>query len=172
MIRKVLIALGITFLIGLVGVALAGFLSQPDYKSEMTRTYALPVDDIWRHLTDIATLPERRPEVKEVIFLPPGDDGLPRWKELINAGGILICEMVARQEKKSVSIRVVYPKFNYTQTTDYILEAVDSEHTKVTIRTQSRIENSAIRAMMVISGRDTALKQEHRLLMTLVKPVQ
>jgi uncharacterized protein YndB with AHSA1/START domain len=73
--------------LGIVVVAVAlliiaiGLMLPRDHTATRTADTSVPPDTVWAVITDVASYPRWRPDVKRVEILPPVD-GRPSWREI------------------------------------------------------------------------------------------
>ena len=149
---------GIIALLFLIFVII-GILAPRSHEGKVSATYDNSPEEIWRILSDIESLPDRRREIVDIEILEPSADGFKRWKELTDMRGYAIFEMLAEVENELIEISMTESTFGITGTWKYEIQEIDSS-TTVTITENSTTCKILVRSMLTIAGRNATLKQE------------
>ena len=110
-----------------------------------------------------AGTPEQTLEyLAKVDGLDIGKDGKKKWHQTTANGASIDYQIVSENAHQSLSINVKSASFGMTATWNYSLSSVTDNVTEVDIQETLTVKNEWIRGLMVLTGRDSQLKQEHR----------
>ena len=154
--RIALIVVGVLALLIIVMLGIGALLPVDHIASSRATFKAAPVD-VWHALTDVATFPEWRSDVKSVELLP-AEAGHKRWREHGSNGVITFVEQSAIAPSKLVT-RIADEKLPFGGTWSYDLTPAGSG-TTVTIREDGSVRNPFFRFMSrFIFGHHATQKQ-------------
>jgi len=158
MIRKLALTLvGLVLFLMTVFIAI-GALSPSAYQGTRTIQLNASPDRVWKELTDLQSLPQKRREVIGIEILESRAGSPWKWKELTDMGGHLTFEKVEEIPMKKLSVRMIESSFGMSGTWTYELEG--KEMTRLTITEESSIKSIPVRAVMTLAGRDGNLEKE------------
>ncbi len=84
---------GLLLLLMTVFIAIGGFSSSL-YQGSKTIQLDAPPERVWKELTDLSSLPQKRREVVGVEILESRGGSPWKWKELTDMGGSVVFEKV------------------------------------------------------------------------------
>jgi hypothetical protein len=161
-IQRLLIAITVAIALGAAGIFIVGTKSNPDYLNSRTETYAASQAQIWSFLTRVENQPQKRGQVKKIELLEGSESGNKRWREYTAAGAHIDYEIASQNPNSFLSVTMVSETFGMIATWNYAITPVTRNVTQVRIVELSRVENPWVRGLMILSGRGTGIKQEHR----------
>ncbi len=132
--------------VGLVGVvALVGALLPRGHTASRTGQFRQPPDSVWRVITDFASAPAWRPDVRAVERLPDRD-GHAVWQETDKHGQRLPLEVLEFVPPRRLVMRIADPKLPFGGTWTYeIGPAAGDEGSTLTITEDGEIYNPIFR---------------------------
>lgn len=158
MIRKIALTIvGAMLLLMTVFIAI-GALSPSAYQGTRTVQLSASPERVWKELTDLQSLPQKRREVIGVEILESRGTSPWKWKELTDMGGHITFEKIEEVPQKKLSLRMIESSFGMSGTWTYELEG--SEMTRLTITEESSIKSIPVRAVMTLAGREGNLEKE------------
>jgi hypothetical protein len=134
-IKKFIVVLVATIFVCLLGIWVVGAISQPTYHIAKEARYAGTQDQVWAF---ISQEPTANPSTK------------------------MNYKVTSSNPSQYLAIAVQSPNFDITAQWEYRLASVSTNVTSVDISQTLTINNSWIRGVMVLTGRGSQLKQEHR----------
>lgn len=163
--KWVSIVSGSFFTIIFIILIIFGLKTQSHFKGSLTKEYKQNPAEIWAILSDLEHLPQRRPEVVSVIITDYSNGHPWKWKEEMDLGGFIKFEAIEWRENKKLELKMNMDEgiFLMEGVYTYILEP-SGTNTKVTVIEDSTLNNFFTKAMYGIAGRDSMLKEEHRIL--------
>ena len=161
MAKKVLvITLGlIAILLGLI--FLVGTVTPSTFKIHRSGKYHASQQRIWAYLTS-PTQPSKSEQVALVSLSKDPTTGLPRWKTLMNHNEFVTYRIVSENPTQFVSIEIESHSISMNSPWNYTIRSITANLTEVSVEQMSRVPNRWIRGIMVITGKETLLKNEHR----------
>jgi uncharacterized protein YndB with AHSA1/START domain len=144
LVRAVLIALSLPFLLTGVGLAIGAFLPR-DHVVSAAASYAVPPDSVWSVITDFPRVPQWRPEVVR-MERGPDRDGHAVWLEVGSNGGVVPYEVTASDAPRLLSLRIADPDLPFGGTWDYAL-APQREGTRLIVTERGSIKNPLFRTL-------------------------
>lgn len=160
--KRFVIAITLTFSAAILGIGVLGHFSTPTYRDAKAARYVGTPEEILDYLTKVEDLPSKRGEVKKVEVLDIGPGGKKRWRQTTANGAHIDYQIVSENAQQFLSINVKSASFGMTATWNYILSGVTTNVTEVNIEETLSVKNQWIRGIMVLTGRNSQLKQEHR----------
>ncbi len=162
MIKRIFFVITATIAIAAYAIWFIGWSSSETYIQTRTETYAAGQSQVWTFLTEVEKLPEKRNEIKKVELLEVDADGKKRWREYTSTGAHIDYRIASENAPQFLSVNMVSESFGMTATWNYSLSTTSPNVTQVKIVEISSVVNPWVRGLMVLSGRGTGLKQEHR----------
>ncbi|MGH7568463.1 MAG: SRPBCC family protein [Gemmatimonadales bacterium] len=130
--------------VGLVGVvALGGALLPRGHTARHTGRFRQPPDSVWRAITDFASAPSWRADVRAVERLPDRD-GHPVWQETDKHGQRLPLEVLEFAPPRRLVLRIADPKLPFGGTWTYEISPV-AAGSSLTITEDGEIYNPIFR---------------------------
>ncbi len=160
--KRFAIVIFLTFTTGILAIGLLGHFSTVTYTASKAARYAGTPEQILGYLTQPEERPSKHGEVKKVEVLDLGKDGKKRWRQTTANGARIEYQIVSENAHQSLSINVKSASFGMTANWNYILSSVTDNVTEVNIQETLTVKNEWVRGLMVLTGRDSQLKQEHR----------
>ncbi|NBV84627.1 hypothetical protein EBR57_11025 [bacterium] len=160
--KRFLIAITLTFTGATLGIWLVGYLNSPEYTASKAARYVGTPDQIVAYLSEVDTGPSRRGEVAETTSILGTSDGTTQWDQTTTNGAKINYHLVSENVSKKLTVGVTSASFGMTVTWNYTITPVSETVSEVNIEELLHIQNSWIRGIMVVTGRDAQLKQEHR----------
>lgn len=148
-IKRFVIVITLTFATGILGIALLGHFNDTTYHASKAARYAGTPEQILEYLA-------------KVDGLDIGKDGKKKWHQTTANGASIDYQIVSENAHQSLLINVKSASFGMTATWNYSLSSVTDNVTEVDIQETLTVKNEWIRGLMVLTGRDSQLKQEHR----------
>ncbi|WP_411824383.1 hypothetical protein [Leptospira sp. 'Mane'] len=148
-------------LILFVGLFLGiGFFQNPKFEETKTEVIDASKEEIWKYITDINDLPNRRKEVLKVEVLEKDDTTIPKlWKEHTDMGGYMTFGRGETIPNQKIEIILVESSFRMKGTWIYEIAEVNG-YNKLSITEKSEIGSPVVRGAYFLAGRDSTLKQE------------
>ncbi|BDA80518.1 polyketide cyclase [Leptospira kobayashii] len=157
---KFSIALSLILLL-LVGLFLGiGFFQNPKFEGTKSEAIGASKEEIWKYITDINDLPNRRKEVLKVEVLEKDDTTIPKlWKEHTDMGGYMTFERGETIPNKKIEIILADSSFKMRGSWTYEISEANG-YSKLSITERSEINSPVVRGAYFLAGRDSTLKQE------------
>lgn len=156
--------IGILLLLSISFLSL-GFFAKKDFKGEIIFEVDASVQQVWKLLNDIESLPKRRKEITKIEAIDHNPAvGYTKWKEYTDMGGHIIFEVLEKNPPNRLVLSMRKSTFGMKGIWVYQLEYLNENRTIVTISESSVIENYLLRCLFSLIGRDANLKQEEKLI--------
>jgi len=159
---KFAIAISATFTTAISGVGVIGYLNSPQYRDTKAARYVGTPDQIVSYLTEFDTGPSRRGEIKTSQPASVTENGNKRWDQTTANGAKLHYDLVSENTSQRLAVVVQSASFGMTVTWNYTITPVSPTVSEVNIEELLHVQNSWIRGIIVLTGRNAQLKQEHR----------
>ncbi len=165
------LSLFITLLFGIF--ILMGFLEPKAYTNSITEELNGQQSDMWALLTNIETLPDRREDVSHVEITGQNRYGLDQWTEFTTLGSQITFEAIEKVPESRYVVRMNKSDFGMEGKWAYELSPSDMpNYFNLTITEDSYVNNTMVRSMMRLTGRDANLKHEMSTLKEALKGVK
>ena len=137
-----------------------GYLAPESYESEKTAYIQDNRMDVWKNLTSLDGIPDRKPNIEKIDVLEESREGIV-WVENLKNGQQRTVRLAEREIPDYFVIEVVQADNGLTGRWEYYLsEDVDSGKTLVRIVEKSTNTNLVLRAWHTIIGRNVNLRRE------------
>lgn len=145
------------FIISVGFVFLLGYLEPEEYSGEVKEFFPERRHIIWEGLVDVSRIPRVKNDVESVIILS-NNRGLVTWKENLRRGGYRSYKTVEKREPYRYTVQLFESSSGLKGTWTYALKSSDNG-TIVQIIEESTLQNTWLRGIGRIRGRDTHLLQ-------------
>jgi uncharacterized protein YndB with AHSA1/START domain len=127
----------------IIAVLLIGWLLPQKHRASVSRDVPTPPDQVWRAITEVRTLPNWHPEVKQVESISD-QNGKPTWREIYRNGDAIRFETVSAEPPGRLVRRIADPTLPYGGTWTIGIVATPSG-SKVTITEDGEVYNPVFR---------------------------
>lgn len=138
-----------------------GVITPVAYQGQMSATFDVPKEKVWKVLTDIETIPQRRREITDVEILGTNEEEHKIWKEYTDLGGHIFWEVLEEVPNEKWIIKMSRSTFGMKGVWKYELRE-EQNQTILTLTEESETSRPFVRGIMTLIGRSANLKQELR----------
>ncbi|TGN17087.1 SRPBCC family protein [Leptospira idonii] len=148
-------------LILLVGTFLAvGLMQDTNYEASISELIPAPKEEIWKYITNVEDVPNRRNDVVSVEILEKDDTSIPLlWKENTSMGGYMIFKRGETIPFAKMEIVLQESSFKIKGSWVYELEEKNGD-TIFSVTEKSEIASPVARGAFYFAGRDSTIQQE------------
>lgn len=138
-----------------------GWMTPPDYKSEISYNFSNSRGEIWTILKDSTYYPTRSRHTQNIEFLEIEEAELPKWKADKRLWMSALMAIKAEVPNSELVIEMRESSFGLTGVWTYELQGEGASNT-LTIKENSTTEGIILRSIRAIMGRDALLKKDMR----------
>ena len=137
-----------------------GYLAPEEYQGEKADSFPDTQIDVWRNLTTLETIPDRKPNVERISVVEENRSGLV-WIEHLSNGTQRTMRVAEREIPNYFVIEIVQADNGLTGRWEYYLsQNEETNKTEVKIVEKSYNTNLVLRAWYTIIGRSVNLRRE------------
>ena len=142
---------------------LVGQFAPRKYLHTISVTLPLPAADVYRWLTDVDDIPNRRARVTRIEYEPVNEKGFPVWREYMEKE-FSIYQVLEMEKNKRFTIETITSNFGLRGLWAYVLKEQVAGATTVEITEESYTTSLIDNVIFTLLGRKYTLKQEVALL--------
>lgn len=157
--EKILYTLLTIFLLTLA-FFITGYLAPEYYEGEKRNIFPDRDLDVWKNLTSLESIKDRKPDVSRIEVIEDTRDGVI-WIEHLKNGNKRTLRLAEREVPAFFSLEILQSDNGYTGKFEYYLfQDSETKTTEVLIKEKSYNKNIYLRAWHTIIGRNTNLRAE------------
>jgi hypothetical protein len=137
-----------------------GILAPEYYEGEKREVFPDTEIDVWKNLTSLESIKDRKPDVVRIEVIEETRDGIV-WIEHLKNGNKRTLRLGEREIPVFFSVEILQSDNGYTGKFEYFLyQNSETQSTEILIKEKSYNDNVVLRAWHTILGRNVNLRRE------------